>query len=371
MKMNNRVRWILIVCLIISIIAIGFGGFFIGSNIEANHYKAEADFNIQLNRSELDGLGEIEGTIYVTGHKSPDTDTVSCSIAYASLLREMGYDAVPVVLGKLNHESEFVLKEAGLEAPMLLEDSKGLNMILVDHSEYAQSANNLNEANVIGIIDHHGVGSVTTGNPLIYDGRPLGSTATIVWIRYMNYGVNIDRQVATLMLGAILSDTKNLQSGTTTNADRQAAKALSEIAGVSDTDTFYQKMYKALISYDGMTDEEIFFSDYKEYEIGGKKVSVGCMNAYDEEIARDVAKRMKETMIKAQVSRGMDLSFSIIQILHDDISVSYFVPSNDEARSVLEAAFGDSVIYDGTSYIRKPYASRKSVFIPAIKGVLK
>ena len=74
------------------------------------------------------------------------------------------------------------------------------------------------------------------------------------------------------MVGSILSDTKNLQSNTTTFADREALKALSRLAGIWDTDAFYREMFQASLSYEGKTDEEIFFSDYKEYETGGKKV---------------------------------------------------------------------------------------------------
>lgn len=78
-------------------------------------------------------------------------------------------------------------------------------MVLVDHSEYAQSANGLKDAHIFTIVDHHGDGSVTTGNQLIYDARPIGSTTTIIWLRYRSYGVEPDRQVAIVMMGAILS----------------------------------------------------------------------------------------------------------------------------------------------------------------------
>ena len=85
-----------------------------------------------------------------------------------------------------------------------------------------------------------------------------------------------------VMMGAILSDTNNLQSESTTYADREAIKELSDLAEIKDVDAFYQDMYKAALSYEGMTDEEIFFSDYKEYESGGTKYSIGNINAYDE-----------------------------------------------------------------------------------------
>lgn len=369
MKQKSRIT--AIICILILIAAAGVGGFFLGKNKEAERFQEETNLNIQLNRSDLKELEEIEGTIYVTGHKSPDSDTVGSSIAYAALLRALGYDAVPVVLGNVNHESAYILDAAGLETPELLEDAAGLNMILVDHSEYAQSAEGMKDAKIISIIDHHGDGTVMSANPLIYDARPVGSTATIVWLRYRNYGIQPDRQSAIMMLGAILSDTKNLQPNASTFADREAVKVLSELGGITDIDAFYQEMYKALLSYEGMTDEEIFFTDYKEYEIGSRKVSVGSINAYDEETARDLAARMRKTMPLTKPSTGMDMSFAMVSIQHDDISVTYLVPSDEAEEEVLKAAFGNEAVYDGTSWRIEPCVSRKAAFIPAITDVLE
>lgn len=369
--MNQKNRWITLGCILILLSAVGIGGFSLGKSAEAKRFREEKELDILLNRSDLTALDQCEGTIYVTGHKSPDSDTVGSCIGYAALLRSLGYDAVPVVLGPLNHESEYILKEAGLETPELLEDASGLNMVLVDHSEYTQSADGLQDANILAIIDHHADGSVITANPLIYDARPIGCTATIAWLRYRNYGIKPDRQCAIAMMGSVLSDTKNLQSGTTTFADREAVKALSSLGGISDTDAFYQEMYKGLLSYEGKTDEEIFFTDYKEYKIGNWNVSVGNVNAYDEETAKDLAERMKKTMPRTLSSTGMDMAFAMVSILHDDISVTYLVPSDETADEVLKAAFGDRTDYDGTSYRIEPYASRKAVFIPAITDVLE
>ena len=367
-KKNSTWKWIAAILIIAAICTVSF---LIGRNVTASKYQAEQELNYRFNRSELDGLGEINGTIYVTGHKSPDSDTVGSSIAYAALLQALGYDSQPVVLGDINNETKYILETGGLEAPMLLEDASGCNMVLVDHSEYTQSAEGLQDANVITIIDHHGDGSVTTGNQLIYDARPLGSTATIIWIRYRNYGIEVDQKTAYAMVGSILSDTKNLQSATTTYADREALKELSLRAEINDTDAMYQEMFLASISYDGMTDEEIFFDDYKEYESGGKQFGIGCVNAYDEDGAKDMIERMSKVLPSAQASTGIDMLYVQISIFHDDISITYLVPSNEAAAEVLETAFGDDSVYDGISYRLEPGISRKQVLVPAITDILE
>ncbi len=356
---------------VLAAISVGTGCFFAEGAAASGVYEDEQEMNVMLNRSELDGLGEITGTIYVTGHKSPDSDTVGSAIAYAHLLSELGYDAQPVVLGDINNETRYILNAAGLETPMVFHDAAGCNMVLVDHSEYTQSAEGMRDANIISIIDHHADGAVTTAGQIIYDARPLGSTATIIWLRYRNYGVTPDQKTALAMMGAVLSDTKNLQSESTTFADREALKDLSNLAGVQDVDAFYRDMYEASISYEGMTDEEIFFSDYKEYEIGNTKYSIGSINAYDEESAKDLAERMTEVFPSALASTGMDMTFAQINVLHDDLSFTCLIPSDDTAEEVLEAALSDIAVHEGIWYRIEPYASRKKVVVPAITNVLE
>ena len=362
-------RWFIAVMILV-IIAVGTGGFFIGKHVEKQHDQESREFDILLNRSELEWLGKTDETIYVTGHKSPDSDTVVSAIVYASLLQSLGYHTVPVVLGSLKNETKYILNAAGVEAPELLADASGQNMILVDHSDYTQSADGLQDARIISIIDHHGDGSVTTGNPIIYDARPMGATTTIIWMRYRHYGIEPTRQNALIMAGAILSDTSNLKSDTTTTADREALKALSKLAGISDVNAFYQEIFKASISYEGFTDEEIFFSDYKEYESDGTKYAIGCINAYDEAGAEDLIKRMSQIVPSMLTTTGMNMAFAQISIFHDDISITYLVPSDEAAGEVLESAFGETAVFDGAAYRLEPGFSRKKL-VSAITDVLK
>ena len=130
-------------------------------------------------------------------------------------------------------------------------------------------------------------------------------------------------------------------------------------------------MYSASISYEGMTDEEIFFSDYKEYEKGGVKFAIGCVNAYDEESAKDLALRMQKTFPKVLSSTGMDMAFIQIDIQHDDLSCTYLLPSDERADEVLKAIFTNASDFDGLLYRHEPYASRKAFSVPSITEVLE
>ena len=369
--MNKKQMICTVLALIVAAGAFGTGGYFIGTSNAQSSYQAEGELNIKLSRSDLDGLGEIEGTIYVTGHKSPDSDTVGSSIAYAELLKQSGYDAKAVVAEKVNRETEYILKTAGLNAPEILKDASGYNIVLVDHSEYTQSVNGLENANILSIIDHHNDGAVTTGNQIIYDARPLGSTATIIWLRYRNYGLEPDKQTATVMLGAILSDTSGLKSDASTFADREAVKTLSGIAGIPDTDSFFQEMLRKKLSYDGMTDEEIFLNDYKEYVAGGTKYGIGVIDVYDEESAKAMTKRMKDILPDMLSTTGMDMLFAQVSVFHDDFNITYIVPSGEAESKVIETAFGNKAAFDGLSYEFRPGMSRKKVLVPAITKTLE
>lgn len=328
---------------------------------------------IEINQSELYQIRKIKEEILVTGHKSPDSDTVCSSIVYADLLNKLGIKARPVVLGKINKESEYILSVAEAATPEKLDDATGKYIALVDHSQYIQSSDNLDKATIVSVIDHHGVGSIVTGNQLVYDARPLGSTATILWIKYRDYGVKYDSTIATLMLGGIYSDTKGLTSDTTTEADRKIAAILLKESKVKNEKEFYDSMYKETISHEGMTDEEIYYSDYKEYVTKGIKYSVANVSVYDDKEAFDIAHKLKQMIRNEVEKRGQDFGFILISIVHDTESKTYFVGSDEKADEIMEKAFGDEITRDedGDMFLHDTYASRKKIFIPNIDKVLE
>ncbi len=341
------------------------------SQAETELFTIDDELRVRLNRSELENMKLVDGPIYVSGHTSPDADTVCSAIAYADLLTKLGYDARPVVLGDVNAETAYILKEAGVAAPEKLEDASGVNMILVDHGEYEHSVKGLEDANIVAIIDHHNDGSVETSQPILYDARPIGSTATIIWMRYYNYGIEPDATISKLIMGAILSDTSNLKSDSTTTADREILPIVAAEAGVEDTDAFYANQYKASIAYDGMTDEEIFASDLKTYDKNGQTYAIGVVQAYDEPTAQDLATRMKAILPAQAKALDVKYCFAQVSIYHDDVSVTYLVPMDDASSEVLKAAYGDTATFDGTSYVLKPGISRKTRLVPDIDAVLE
>lgn len=376
---NNAIR---IISILLALCIAGAAGFSFGKARgvaqgasrgakEAQEARQQLSGLQELNRQSIEKLQITDGPIYVIGHKSPDSDTICSAIAYARLLQLLGYDARAAANGTPNNETKYILKLAGAEAPPILEDASGSNIFLVDHSEYLQATAGLSDANVVGIIDHHGIGSVTTGQQVFYDARPIGATATVIWLTYLNYGLEIDKQTATLLLGAVLSDTGNLTASTVTEADKKAVPALAEMAGIDDVDALYDILHRESLSYEGMSDMEILFLDYKEYEAGGVTFGIGILNSIDEATSRELSARMKAILPEGFKTRNVDLMYVSVGIRENGEKIDYIVPANEYSETVFKAAFPGYDDYDGTAYIfRTPGLGRKSRFVPGLTDYL-
>ena len=374
---NNSKKYLYIIVSLILAILVGVCAFNAGKNSGNPKLQEQYDELLkkqeelqQLNRSSIEKMIKEDGPIYVIGHRSPDSDTVCTAIAYARFLNMLGYEAQPRINDKVNNETAFILKEAGVEVPEELIDASGLNIFLVDHSEYAQATEGMVDAHIVGVIDHHGVGTLQTGNQVVYEAKPIGATATIVWLDYLNYGLEIDKTTAHLLLGAVLSDTSNLSGSTTTEADAAAVKELSVLAGIENVDEFYNKMHAEKISYKGMSNEEILFSDYKEYEAYGTKYGIGLVDSLNEESSKMLAEKMKEALKENFNKKDVDLMYASVGIREDGKKIDYIIPANELSESILKNAFPDYDEYDGTSYIFRSGLGRKTKFVPGLNEYL-
>ncbi|MBR5428032.1 MAG: DHH family phosphoesterase [Clostridia bacterium] len=345
-------------------------GYFIGRSAGQKELRRERESLISLNRAGIENMSVENGPVYVIGHRSPDTDTVCSAVAFAKLLTELGYPAEAAVTEAPNRETAYLLKEAGVETPPVLEDASGKSIFLVDHSEYSQAAAGLADAHIVGILDHHGIGNVSTGYQVVYEAKPIGAAATVVWLDYLNYGVGLDKTTAYLLLGAVLSDTDNLTGSTVTEADRQAVSRLAELADVTDVDALYRAIHTEKLSYEGMSSEEILFSDYKEYEASGVKFGIGLVNAIDEETAIALAKRMQEILPDSIGTTDAELMYACVGIRENGEKIDRIVPADERSREMFEAAFPDYDEFDGVSFVFRSGLGRKTKFVPGLTEYL-
>lgn len=311
--------------------------------------------------SNLDFKGQ---DVTVVGHKNPDSDTVCSSIALANLLNQIGVKAQAFVSGRLNNETLFILKTFGVAVPSVLENAAGKTVAIVDHSSYGQAVNGMEDANIIEILDHHALGNMVTKAPLIIRELPVGSSATIVYFEYEQAGVALDKATAGILASALLSDTVNLTSATTTNIDREVAPKLLALAGIEDVAAYFDKMAEAAASYDGLSDEEIFNADYKEFVMGSKKVGITQVNMLAS--TRDeLTTRMNSVMPKLFGSKGVDMLF--VMATDKDANQTEMLYFGEGAKEAAAASFTEK---DSRFFI-DGIASRKKQVVPPLMAVIK
>lgn len=182
------------------------------------------------------------------------------------------FRAYPVV----NNDKKFL----GLVSRKHLLNPTKKNVVLVDHNEYAQSADGIEQANIVEIVDHHKIGGIATDVPMSFRVMPVGCTCTIVYQMYKENNVEVPKHIAGLLLSAILSDTLLFKSPTTTDMDKKACEELSKIADV-DMESYAMEMFKAGTSLDEYSIEEIVNMDFKEFSMSGKRVGIGQVFTLD------------------------------------------------------------------------------------------
>ncbi|MEN2466084.1 manganese-dependent inorganic pyrophosphatase [Ornithinibacillus sp. FSL M8-0202] len=259
----------------------------------------------------------------VFGHKNPDTDTICSAVAYANLKNKLGVNAEAARLGEVNKETQYALDFFNVEAPQLIEavpaDVK--DVILVDHNEFQQSVSNINDVRIVEVIDHHRVSNFETKEPLYFRAEPVGCTATILNKMYKENGVEVTKEIAGLLLSAIVSDSLLLKSPTCTQEDVDAAHELAKIAGV-ELEQYGLDMLQAGADLSDKSPEELITMDAKEFAMGDAKVEIAQVNTVDAGKVYELQAELEAVMDKAVNEKGLDLFlFVVTDILNNDSEV--------------------------------------------------
>lgn len=300
--------------------------------------------------------------ILIFGHKNPDTDTICSAIAYAELKKALGLKAEAVRLGEINGETRYALDAFKVEVPRFVETvaNEAKDVILVDHNERQQSASDIDQVRVVEVIDHHRIANFETSHPLYYRAEPVGCTATILNKIYKEKGVSIRKEIAGLMLSAIISDSLLFKSPTCTEEDVAAARELAEIAGV-DADSYGLEMLKAGADLSDKSIEQLISLDAKEFQMGGAKVEIAQVNAVDTNDVLSRQAELEEAISATIAEKKLDLFvFVVTDILNND---SIALALGNETRAV-EKAY--SVSLKDNKALLKGVVSRKSQIVPVL-----
>ena len=269
---------------------------------------------------------------------------------------------------RVNHSNYPVVNNKGeclglirLTGPNNFEKQK---VILVDHNNFAQSVDGLDEADILEIIDHHNLGAINTSLPINFRSKPVGSTSTMIYEMYKEQKVSIPKDIAGLMLSAILSDTLLLTSPTTTEDDKFAAVKLANIAKV-DIDKYGLEMLKAASSIEGKSVEELIKTDFKSYVVGDKLLGISQIMTLDIEA---IEKNVDEFI--AKLNEMVSLNYSMVTIfITDIIKNGSYVLYNDAAAEIIKDSFGLKNIHQ-CIFLPK-IVSRKKQIQPNIISILE
>jgi manganese-dependent inorganic pyrophosphatase len=267
---------------------------------------------------------------------NPDTDSIVAALAVADLYKKLGKDVKACAQGKPTPESEFVLKKFGLTAPEVVSDVAGQDIYLVDFSDLAQAPKGMDSANVLGIVDHHKLGDVTTSSPLLCWIWPAGCSCTVIKNMYDFYGVEIPAGIAGAMLCAILSDTVIFKSVTCTEDDKKAVADLKKIAGVADEKALGLEMFKVKSALEGATMDELLHRDYKDFNMNGHKIGIGQLEVVDLSMLEPYRKGLQEEMAKVKADGREGVFLLLTDIMKEGSDM--LMVTDDE--SIVEKAFG-------------------------------
>ena len=296
---------------------------------------------------------------FIFGHKSPDSDTITSSIVMANLENELGNsEAKAYRLGNINKETEFILNYLDIEAPELLESVEdGADVILVDHNSPSESVANLENANILKVVDHHKL-ALETSYPLFLRFEPVGCTETILCKLYEENNVEITKEIATLMLSAIISDTLLLKSPTTTEDDKSAVEKLSKIAEV-DAEEYGLEMLKAGTDLSSFTIDEILALDAKQIDFKDVKSIVNQVNTADISDVMAMKDDLEEGINKIIENEDLDLFMLLIT---DIVNSNSQVIALGKDADLVEKAYG--VKLKDNTVLLEGVVSRKKQVVP-------
>lgn len=315
-------------------------------------------------------------TVFI-GHKIPDTDAICSAIAAAEL-----FDGYPAKAGKLNTETEYVLKRLGVSEPDLFTDvlrkRKVENICLVDHNQTSQVSDGVDLKKVIGVIDHHAFqsGTICTPYPIYTDIRPWGSACTIIAHAFIQHRHPLSKSSAGLMLAGIISDTLSLCSPTTTEYDHMMVTFLSYAAGIKDVDELAKEMFKAKSKQlETMNAYSLVRGDIKKFitkdaaSNTSLKMAIGVVECTNPVVVLNRKEELEEELKAYKLEEDVDLAY-LIAVDIVELYSEVICPEADEADLACQA-FQGKVSDRGTIKLEKGRVSRKLDFMPNLVKVLE
>lgn len=238
-------------------------------------------------------------------------------------------------------------------------------VILLDHNEKAQTIDGIDQADILEIIDHHRIGDIQTSYPIRFKNDAVGSTATLIANMYFENGLNPSKSIAGILCAAIISDTLQFKSPTSTYTDESAANKLAKIADIN-LQEFATALYKASASLEGMSPQTILEYDFKDYVFNKYKIGIGQINSSDSEAFGKVKDELLALMRSVKENRGYRLILLMVTDIINEGSEILFVGDDG---ALIEKAFNIKG-NEGYAFL-KGVVSRKKQIIPILSSTIQ
>ena len=234
-------------------------------------------------------------------------------------------------------------------------------VILVDHNERSQAVDGIEEAEIIEIIDHHRLGDIETVSPITFRNQPVGCTATIINQMYEENEIEVPREIAGLLCGAIISDTLLFRSPTCTPLDERTAKKLAKISDI-DLEQMAQEMFNAGSNLKGKSAEDICFQDFKQFTVNDTIFGVGQITSMSKEELAAIHDMMTEHLPKVLEAHNLNMIYFMLTDILAESTELLCVGTG--ARGIALSAF--DLPDNAKSLILKGVVSRKKQLIPVL-----
>jgi len=235
-------------------------------------------------------------------------------------------------------------------------------VVLVDHNEHSQAVDGIEEAELLGIIDHHRIADVHTNKPIMFRADPVGCTGTIIVGLYHEAGVDIPRDVAGLLLAGLLYDTLILRSPTCTGRDERVAAELAKITG-EDIEQYGQEIFAAAASdLNGRSAEALITADFKEFTVSDAKFAIGTVETASPASIEKRSAELLNMMQHLSQERGYtSFLFMIVDIIN--MRCHLLVYGGEQA---VAEVLGAQLEKDGHSVVVEELVSRKKQLVPLL-----
>ena len=304
----------------------------------------------------------MENEVLIFGHKNPDTDSICSSLVKEILNKKQGCKNCKAFrLGEINKETKYALDYLGLKAPELIESvEEGQEVIMVDHNEFNQSVQGIENAKILEVVDHHRISNFETSEPLYYTAKPFGCTSTILYEEFVEKNIEIEKTEAVLMASAIISDTLLLKSPTTTEHDIKALNELAKIAGI-DIQKYGLDLLKAGTDLDDFSEEQLINLDAKSLDKNGVKFVIAQVNTVSIDDVLKRQEKLEDAINNTIKEKGLSL---FVLAITDILNSNSEIIALGEKANVIEKAFGKKL--ENNRVFLEGVVSRKKQLLPPI-----